>query len=49
MVSQAETSIHLDANQRRRAMPRGAALVNPGDVMILSLWHGPVPGRRRMA
>ena len=40
--------MHLDAQQRRQAMPRGAALVRPGGVMMLSLRHGPVPAGRRM-
>lgn len=40
--------MHLDAEQRPRAMPRVAGLVQPGGVMILSLRHGPVPPGRRM-
>jgi len=40
--------MHLDEEQRRRAMPRVAALVRPGGVMMLSLRHGPVPAGRRM-
>ena len=40
--------MHLDEQQRRRAMPRVAALVRPGGVMMISLRHGPVPEGRRM-
>ncbi|MCC7273976.1 MAG: class I SAM-dependent methyltransferase [Alphaproteobacteria bacterium] len=40
--------MHLDATQRRRAMPRVAALVRPGGGLFLSLRHGPVPPGRRM-
>lgn len=40
--------MHLDAVERRRAMPRIAALLAEGGVMILSLRHGPVPPGRRM-
>ena len=40
--------MHLDHEQRQRAMPRVAALVRPGGVMMLSLRHGPVPAGRRM-
>jgi hypothetical protein len=40
--------MHLDAQQRQRAMPRVAALVRPGGLMALSLRHGPVPPGRRM-
>lgn len=40
--------MHLDAAQRRQAMPRVARLVREGGVMILSLRHGPVPPGRRM-
>lgn len=40
--------MHLDEQQRRRAMPRVAALVQPGGVMMISLRHGPVPEGRRM-
>ena len=40
--------MHLDAEQRARAMPNVAALVaNPGRV-IMTLRHGPVPEGRRM-
>jgi 2-polyprenyl-3-methyl-5-hydroxy-6-metoxy-1,4-benzoquinol methylase len=39
---------HLDEVQRRRAMPRVAALVRPGGVMALSQRHGPIPVGRRM-
>lgn len=40
--------MHLDAGQRRRAMPNVAVLLSEGGVMILSLRHGPVPPGRRM-
>ena len=40
--------MHLDAVDRRRAMPIVASLVRPGGVMLLSLRHGPVADRRRM-
>ena len=40
--------MHLDEDQRRRAMPQVAGLVRVGGLMILSLRHGPVPPGRRM-
>jgi len=40
--------MHLDAGQRRQAMPVVASLVRPGGTMIMSLRHGPVPPGRRM-
>ncbi|KMO43921.1 SAM-dependent methyltransferase [Methylobacterium tarhaniae] len=40
--------MHLDEAERRRAMPRLAALLRVGGVMALSLRHGPVPPGRRM-
>jgi SAM-dependent methyltransferase len=40
--------MHLDAVQRRRAMPNVAALLADGGMLILSLRHGPVPPGRRM-
>jgi len=40
--------MHLDMQQRRRAMPNVAALVRDGGVMIMTLRHGPVPPGRRM-
>lgn len=40
--------MHLDADQRRRAMPRVRGLLRPGGRMALSLRHGPVPTGRRM-
>jgi hypothetical protein len=40
--------MHLDALQRCQAMPNVAALMRNGDVMIMSLRHGPVPPGRRM-
>jgi protein-L-isoaspartate O-methyltransferase len=40
--------MHLDAEQRRRAMPQVASLMRAGGAMIMSLRHGPVPQGRRM-
>lgn len=40
--------MHLDAEQRRRAMPNLAALARAGSVMIMKIRHGPVPPGRRM-
>ena len=41
--------MHLDEDQRRRAMPKVARLVRGGGgVAIFSLRHGPVPPGRRM-
>jgi predicted O-methyltransferase YrrM len=40
--------MHLDAAQRRQAMPRIANLMRPNGVMIMSLRHGPVPAGRLM-
>jgi len=40
--------MHLDALQRRNAMPRVASLIAAGGMMIMSLRHGPVPQGRRM-
>jgi 2-polyprenyl-3-methyl-5-hydroxy-6-metoxy-1,4-benzoquinol methylase len=40
--------MHLDEQQRRRAIPTVAALVRSGGVMIMTLRHGPVPPGRRM-
>ncbi len=40
--------MHLDARQRRHAMPRVASLMRAGGMMIMSLRHGPVPQGRRM-
>jgi len=40
--------MHLDLAQRQRAMPRVAALLQPGGVMIMSLRYGPIPPGRRM-
>jgi 2-polyprenyl-3-methyl-5-hydroxy-6-metoxy-1,4-benzoquinol methylase len=40
--------MHLDEPERRRAMPRVAAMVRAGGAMIMSLRHGPVPRGRRM-
>ena len=40
--------MHLDAAQRRQAMPNVAALVRDGGVVIMQIRHGPVPMGRRM-
>ena len=40
--------MHLDADQRRAAMPVVAGLVAPGGKMFLTQRHGPVPPGRRM-
>src|SRR5260370_6568027 len=40
--------MHLDEQQRRRAIPNVAALVRQGGVMIMTLRHGPVPPGTRM-
>ena len=40
--------MHLDEQQRRRAMVCAASLVRPGGLVALSLRHGPVPAGRRM-
>lgn len=40
--------MHLDGEQRRRAMPNVARLVRPGGTLIMSLRYGPVPAGRRM-
>jgi SAM-dependent methyltransferase len=40
--------MHLDADQRARAMPAVARLLADEGVLILSLRHGPVPPGRRM-
>ena len=40
--------MHLDLEQRQRAMPRVASLLAPGGVMPMRLRHGPVPKGRRM-
>jgi SAM-dependent methyltransferase len=40
--------MHLDADQRERAMERVAGLLRPGGLMTLLLRHGPVPAGRRM-
>jgi protein-L-isoaspartate O-methyltransferase len=40
--------MHLDENERPRAMARLGELVRPGGRMIMSLRHGPIPAGRRM-
>ncbi|HSC64033.1 MAG TPA: class I SAM-dependent methyltransferase [Caldimonas sp.] len=40
--------MHLDADERRLAMPRVAALVAPGGLLVMTLRHGPVPVGRTM-
>ena len=40
--------MHLNTEERRKAMPRVVSLIRPGGMLILSLRHGPVPPGRRM-
>jgi SAM-dependent methyltransferase len=40
--------MHLDKEQRRRAMTKVSSLVRKGGMMSLTLRHGPVPAGRRM-
>jgi SAM-dependent methyltransferase len=40
--------MHLDLQQRQRAMPRVAGLLAPDGLMAMRLRHGPVPPGRRM-
>ncbi|GAA2151442.1 hypothetical protein GCM10009760_46840 [Kitasatospora kazusensis] len=40
--------MHLDAEERRRAMARIAELLVPGGRFFVNLRHGPVPAGRRM-
>ena len=40
--------MHLDANERARAMPQVASLMHPGSRLFMMLRHGPVPHGRRM-
>jgi SAM-dependent methyltransferase len=40
--------MHLDAQQRRSAMPNVASLVRENGAVIMKLRHGPVPPGRRM-
>ncbi|MGJ4947610.1 class I SAM-dependent methyltransferase [Bradyrhizobium sp. HKCCYLS20291] len=40
--------MHLDEEQRQRALPNIAARVAPGGMLIITLRHGPVPPGRRM-
>jgi SAM-dependent methyltransferase len=40
--------MHLDAQQRRRAMPNVASLVRNGGTIIMKIRHGPIPAGRRM-
>lgn len=40
--------MHLDEDQRRRAMPNAVSLLRDGGVLALSLRHGPVPPGKRM-
>jgi SAM-dependent methyltransferase len=40
--------MHLDAQQRQRAMPNLAALVREGGAVVMKIRHGPVPAGRRM-
>ncbi|MGV7212007.1 class I SAM-dependent methyltransferase [Bradyrhizobium sp. UFLA05-112] len=40
--------MHLDENQRGRAMPNVASLTATGGLVIMKLRHGPIPPGRRM-
>lgn len=40
--------MHLDADERARAMPHLASVVASGGTVIITLRHGPVPSGRRM-
>ena len=40
--------MHLDAAQRRQAMPILAGLAHDGGTVIMKFRHGPVPAGRRM-
>jgi SAM-dependent methyltransferase len=40
--------MHLEEEQRRRAMPNLASLLRPGGTLIMKIRHGPVPPVRRM-
>ena len=40
--------MHLDADERRLAMPNVAALVAPRGLLVMTLRHGPVPSGRIM-
>ncbi len=40
--------MHLDEEERERAMPAVAGLLAPGGIAVLTLRHGPVPAGRRM-
>lgn len=40
--------MHLDEDERRRAMPSVSALLSDGGMLAMSLRHGPVPKGRRM-
>ena len=40
--------MYLDTEERQRAMPKVAALMGDGGMMLMSLRHGPIPPKRRM-
>jgi SAM-dependent methyltransferase len=40
--------MHLDEDERRRAMPNVCSLLGDGGLLIMSLRHGPIPPGRRM-
>jgi hypothetical protein len=40
--------MHLDEDERGRAMPNVFSLLRDGGMLIMSLRHGPVPRGRRM-
>ncbi|MEM5433712.1 class I SAM-dependent methyltransferase [Paraburkholderia diazotrophica] len=39
--------MHLDEEERRRAMPNVARLLSDGALLMMSLRHGPIPDGRR--
>jgi len=48
LIMQTAVWMHLDLDQRERAIGRVAGLLRPNGLMALSLRHGPVPAGRRM-
>lgn len=48
LVTMTAVWMHLDAQQRQKAMPYVAALVRSGGLLVMTLRHGPVPPGRRM-
>ena len=48
LVLMAAVWMHLDRNERERAMPIVASLLKKGGKLIMNIRHGPVPAGRRM-